>query len=305
MTDAIYLVFLATSRQGRGTIKALEAEGVTSIVGTSRNPESKSSESLMASNPAVKQVLKADLNDRQSLVNAIQESKANRVWFTTDMAGSRDAEFETGKNVIDAIKECTSQIDYVVYNSVGDADEAPEKIGHFSGKADIEKYMESEFESTKTKWAVVRPVAFLDNLDDAFLGRLKKGGVKFLTYENYPVKFISTEDVGKAAAVFLLNPWKYAGMKLEAASCEHDGIQLAKALSEASGVDCKYTVALPRFLVWLLKREIYHMVTWFETDGFSADIEEFKKIVPDAMDAKAFFISKGQWADGEKFVPKE
>ena len=46
-------------------------------------------------------------------------------------------------------------------------------------------------------------------------------------------------------------------------------------------------------------------MTFLEKDGYSADIDEFKKVVPDAMDAKAWFASKGQWSNGEKFAPKE
>jgi hypothetical protein len=44
------------------------------------------------------------------------------------------------------------------------------------------------------------------------------------------------------------------------------------------------------------------MVTWIESDGYSAEIAPFKELVLDAIDATAWFVSKGQWADGEKFV---
>lgn len=44
------------------------------------------------------------------------------------------------------------------------------------------------------------------------------------------------------------------------------------------------------------------MTTWFEKTGYSADIEAFKKLVPDAQDGHAFFKKKGHWANGEKFV---
>eukprot|EP00547_Thalassionema_nitzschioides_P014884 CAMPEP_0194254618 /NCGR_PEP_ID=MMETSP0158-20130606/32623_1 /TAXON_ID=33649 /ORGANISM="Thalassionema nitzschioides, Strain L26-B" /LENGTH=63 /DNA_ID=CAMNT_0038992731 /DNA_START=30 /DNA_END=217 /DNA_ORIENTATION=+ len=40
---------------------------------------------------------------------------------------------------------------------------------------------------------------------------------------------------------------------------------------------------------------------WIESDGFTADIAVFKQIVPDAMGVKAWFESKGKWADGTKF----
>ena len=54
-----------------------------------------------------------------------------------------------------------------------------------------------------------------------------------------------------------------------------------------------------------MREMLYYMVTWMEKDGYSANIDEFKKIVPDAMDAKAWFTKKGQWSNGEKFEPKK
>jgi len=45
------------------------------------------------------------------------------------------------------------------------------------------------------------------------------------------------------------------------------------------------------------------MTKFFEDGrGYSADISEFKKLVPDAMDARGWFASKGKWANGEPFA---
>jgi len=79
-------------------------------------------------------------------------------------------------------------------------------------------------------------------------------------------------------------------------------LEVTKALSEVSGSECKYAMAMPRFILWLLMGDLYHMITWMETVGYSANIDEFKKLVPDAQNSKAFFESKGQWANGEKFI---
>lgn len=93
-----------------------------------------------------------------------------------------------------------------------------------------------------------------------------------------------------------------AGKKIDAAAAEHTGLELAEALSEVSGVACKYSMGVPRFAVWLLMNDLYHMTKWFESVGYSGDIDEFKKIVPDAKDAKAWFKAKEKWANGEKFA---
>lgn len=69
-----------------------------------------------------------------------------------------------------------------------------------------------------------------------------------------------------------------------------------------SGTACDYAMAMPRFVLKLAMSDLFHMTTWIEEVGYSASIEEFKKLVPDAQEAKGFFEVKGQWANGEKFV---
>jgi len=87
--------------------------------------------------------------------------------------------------------------------------------------------------SPTCRWAVLRPVCFLENLDDPTnYNPLTKGKVKFLTKPDVIVKFIATADIGKGSCAMLMNPNKYAGRKIEAASCAHSGTQLAQILSE-------------------------------------------------------------------------
>lgn len=320
-----YLVFSATGRQGRAVINALvsKEEGETttsiSIVATSRNPESDSSKELLKID-AVTKVISADYNDPDSIYNAIKESHATRIWFTTDfwsipwLIRTREKEAELGSCVVDAIvkanqsDECQT-IEHVVYSSVGDADNVPTKIGHFWGKADVEKYMASQFDNhdgcntTTTTWSVIRPVAFFENVDDAAnFNPLTKGTLKFLTYPDKKTKFIACEDIGKGSVVLLTNPKEYAGKIIEAAGAEQSALEVTAALSDVSGTICNYAMAMPRFVMWLLMGDVYHMITWMETVGYSASIDEFKKVVPDVQDAKAFFKGKGQWANGEKFA---
>ncbi|CAB9522025.1 Nucleoside-diphosphate-sugar epimerase family protein [Seminavis robusta] len=306
MTDATYLIFLGTSRQGRATIDALKALGATNICATSRDPTSASSKRL-----EVQKVLKADYTDPPSVVAAIKESKATRIWFTTDWytikSPTREKEFLLGKAVIDAItKECSDQVEHVVYGSVGDADNCPETVEHFWSKADVEAYLKKELDTSKTTWSIIRPVAFFDNLDDPKnWNALSKGAVKFLGYDNIKYKFVATEDIGKGSAALLFHAKEHAGKTLDAVGGEHTGSELAQALTEASGVPCVYKTALPRFILRLFMNDLYHMTLWMEESGYTANLEEFKKVVPDAMDAKAWFTKKGQWHNGEKFTPKE
>lgn len=88
------------------------------------------------------------------------------------------------------------------------------------------------------RWAVIRPVCFLENLDDSRVNNpLTKGRVKFLTKPNIIVKFISIVDLGKGAATMLMDPDTFAGHKVDAAACANSGTQLAQILSEVSRFD--------------------------------------------------------------------
>lgn len=133
--------------------------------------------------------------------------------------------------------------------------------------------------------------------DPANWNPLTKGKVKMLTSKDTKVKYVSTIDVGKAlAAVAMMDDLSAASYNyhtLEFAMDECDGTQLAAALSDASGVPCTYSKAVPRLLLWLFMGEMWHMVKFFEDPGYSASIEESKKLVPGGMDAKAWFESKG------------
>jgi uncharacterized protein YbjT (DUF2867 family) len=317
--DSTFLVLSATGRQGRAVIKALIAEGATSIVASSRDPTSIASQKLLEFEQVTK-VVKADFDDPESIEAAINASNATHVWFTTDywsiprFQRKRAKEAQLGFNVIDAIKKGkvngNNEIEHVVYSSVGDADNCPENINHFWAKADVEKYMAYQFDSeTNITWSVIRPAAFFENADDETnYNPLKKSFVKMLTYPDKPVVYVAVEDIGKGSVVLLTNAEKYAGKIIEAAGAKHTGFELAAILTKVSGVKCTYEMTMPRFVLQLFMRDLYHMVKWIEvgnTGGFTADIREFKKIVPDAQNAEAFFTAKSQWADGEKFVSNQ
>jgi len=314
MATHTYLVLGATGRQGRAVVRALSSKGeAATVVATSRNSRSDSSKGLLEIDRVTK-VVDADYNDPDTIVAAIEESGATRVWFTTDFWSipwhrrNRAEEARLGRNVIDAIVKARAGgqiIEHVVYSSVGDADNVPEDIGHFWGKADVEKYMASRLGGEGcpgVTWSVIRPVAFFENLNDpANFNPLKKGKLKFLAYPDKKIKFIACEDIGKGSAALLTNPGEYAGKIVEAAGAEHTAVELTETLSEVSGTECKYAMAMPRLALRLMSGDLFRMITWMEDVGYSAGIDDFKKIVPDAKDGRGFFSAMGQWADGEKF----
>jgi len=303
MFQDTYLVLSATGRQGSSVINALAAKNVN-IFGSSRNPES-----LRKKRGDEINVVYADMNDTESIIKAIDTSKATRVWFTTDWYSikkpTRAKEAQLGYNVIDAIKQRSTQVKHVVYNSGAKAEHPAQNMGEFWSKVDVELYMAKELRPFDITWSVLRPVGFMENLDDPKNGNpLKKGHLKMLVKPTCSMKYISCTDIGKGSAALLLSPELYAGRKIDAATGEYTGPQLAEALSEVSGVKCKYSISVPKIVLFLFVNNLYHLVQFFEKVGTDdIDMEEFRKIVPDYQDAQAWFAAKGQWADGEKFAP--
>ena len=80
-----------------------------------------------------------------------------------------------------------------------------------------------------------------------------------------------------------------------------EGEDVAAALTEVSGVECTYGVAVPRFIMRCVMKDLNAMIEFFETTGYDSDLTAFRAVVPDAQDCKAWFAAKGQWANGQKF----
>ena len=147
-----YLIFSATGRQGSSVVDALLAKNAN-IVGTSRNPESLRTKRGMLYYFTIRvvdvheiiatsvlkilcslttnfyyaggtiDVVQADMSDTTSIIKAIDNSKATRVWFNTDSSSVskpiRANEAQLGYNVIDAIKQRSNQVKHVVLKSSG------------------------------------------------------------------------------------------------------------------------------------------------------------------------------------------
>lgn len=297
------LVTGATGQQGGATVNALLAKGGFEVYALSRTPSSPSA--LALEEKGVK-VVQGDFTDKESLEAVLREYKFSQVFLITDFWQSakqkHDVEVLHGVNMVDAVKAVDPSI-FVLYTSVGDADKVPATVQHFCSKARVEEHLAA----TLTKWAVLRPTSFLENFDaPAMMNPLKKGKVNGITPPDLKMKYVSTIDIGKAAANILSSPSKYRGMKMELATCEHTGLEIAEALSEASGTKCVYGVNPPVFVMRLLIPDLYAMLKWFESDNYSADVAKGKALVgPEAMDAKAWFAQKGQWSNGVKFGEEE
>ena len=159
------LVFLGTSRQGAAVVDALLASDKFEVYATTRS--AKSAEALKARGVKCGPFTCGDAASAKAALDAAEPSL---VFFTTLM-GSREVEGSAGKIIVDAIK-AKGGVQHVVYSSVANADVAPDAVGHFKSKLDVEDHLKA----SGLNYSILRPVAFFENYDDpANFNALEKG----------------------------------------------------------------------------------------------------------------------------------
>ena len=288
------LVLCATGKMGYGVVTGLKAAGYGEVYGTTRGSKGRLEKAGVK--PIIANyVVKADVE------RAIKESGAKSLIFLTDFFQAAKSngkkETEQGKLIIDVAK--AAGIEFTIFLSVGDAEHFDKKTYHIHPKLEVEKYLKE----SGLKHAILRPVAFFENFDDAGnYNPLKKGALKFLT--DAPAFLVSTFDLGKAAAVFLRNQDEWNGKTLECTSYKGSVHEVAKALETVSGVPTKGGLAMPLCLRSLFLNDLHHMCLYIENGypGTNMNIDAFKAVVPDALDAEGWFRHHGTYANGEKIA---
>ena len=225
-TQPKVLVLCATGKTGKNVSTALKDEGFK-VYGTTRSPENKERLTGRGITPVI-----ANYTYRSAVDFAIKESGGEFVFAYTDyfLAGKSNTEEEIkqGKQMIDAARE--GKVKHLVFMTCSGIEIVPEQCKHITGKGKIEEYLKE----SGISYTILRPVAFFENFDDnANWNPLKKGGVKFLS--DAKIKFCSTYDIGRAAAVIFNNNEAWKGKTLDVASWEgtmHEVSQVNTFLEE-------------------------------------------------------------------------
>ena len=177
--------------------------------------------------------------------------------------------------MISAIESFDPSI-FLLFSSVCDADTAPASVKHFDAKARIEERLNK---SSLFSWTILRPTCFLDNFENSNL--LAPGHVKFLTRSSTVVKYVAVADIGIVAAKVFETPESFKGQTLDIATVASDGDGLATALSNVSQMKTDHKMIFnPQWLIrFFMSMEMHAMVVFFETTGFSADVDKGRRLV--------------------------
>lgn len=291
MSGEKVLVLCATGKVGRNVCLALAQAGFD-VFGTTR------SESSFLPSIGVTPVV-ADYTQRGDLERAFAQTQAKKVFVLTDYfrAARKRVEREVaqGRSAIDAAKE--AGVEHVIFMSVADAECFDDRTHHIKAKLVLEDYVKQ----SGLGFTVLRPSAFFENLDDAAnWNPLRKGKVSFLS--DRVLKFCSTYDIGRAAAVIFANPRDWYGKTLDIVSWQGDLSEIALALERVSGVRVRAQLAMPIVMRRLFLNDLHHMCLYFEERGLSAEPAEFKRIIPDAFSPEDWFRFHNRYANGEPIV---
>src|SRR3712207_1253653 len=149
-------------------------------------------------------------------------------------------EAETRHGIAAADAANAAGVSHLVYSSVADADKDT-GIPHFDSKRRVEEHVEG----LGIPYTIVAPVYFMDNLLAPWtLPQLKEGRLPMALPPTRPLQQIARSDIAAFAAVVLENREEFAGRRVDIASDELSGEEVAEVLTRVTGREIHY-VELP------------------------------------------------------------
>jgi uncharacterized protein YbjT (DUF2867 family) len=263
------LVTGATGKQGGAVARALLKKG-HHVRALTRKPDAPAAQALKQLGA---ELTAGDFGDRDSLVRAMRGVDA--VFIMSSFETGLDAETRQAITAVDAAK--AAGVKHVVYTSVASANKKT-GIPHFDSKYKVEQYLAK----ADVPYTIIAPVFFLDNFVSPWLaGSLKAQSALTLALPaQRPLQAITVEEIGAFGALVLERRDAFLGKRIDIASSELSGEQLAATFSNAAGKKISY-VAQPVSEVRAYSEDMAIMFEWFDKVGYSADIAGLRREYPE------------------------
>ncbi|KAL2192984.1 hypothetical protein P885DRAFT_72587 [Corynascus similis CBS 632.67] len=159
----------------------------------------------------------------------------------------------------------------------------PTNIKHFLAKHNIEIHLRDKAGKeggSKFTWTILRPVAFMDNLNPGFLCSLFTAMWDAALSPNTKLQLVGTRDIGIFAAKALSDPSAWSGKAVGLAGDELTLTEARDIFQRVVGKPLPQTwTILGRGMIWGMK-EMGDMFAFFEREGYGADIEALKREAP-------------------------
>ena len=260
------LVIGATGKQGSHVAHRLIDHGhkVRAFTRHPDSPVAKELERLGA------EIATGNLEDRGSIERAARDVDAV-FGVTTPYEAGPEAETREGLNIVDAAKATGK---YLVYNSVASADQDT-GIPHFDSKWTVEQHIKG----AGVESAVIAPVYFMENIIMWGKEQLKQGMYATPLAPDTPLQQIAVSDVAEMSVMALEDKGAFLGKRIDIASDELTGREVAEIMSRVLGRPIKY-VQIPDDATRKMGDDLYKMYEWFTRVGYSVDIPKLRREYP-------------------------
>jgi uncharacterized protein YbjT (DUF2867 family) len=264
------LVSGATGQQGGALARVLLEKGhsVRAFARRPDSPEAKELERLGAG------LAVGDFEEPSTIERAARGMDVVFVVATPFEAGM-EAETRHGIAAADAAK--AAGVSHLVYSSVAGADQDT-GIPHFDSKREVEKHIEG----LGVPYTIVAPVYFMENLLAPWtLPQLKEGSLPMALPSSRQLQQIALSDIAAFTGVVLENREEFEGRRVDIASDEPAGEEVAEVLTRVTGHEIRY-VELPLEQVRrAMGEDGARMFEWFDQVGYSADIATLRQEHPE------------------------
>jgi uncharacterized protein YbjT (DUF2867 family) len=269
MTRSV-LVTGATGRQGGAVARALLGRGHR-VRALTRRPDREPAREL---DRLGAELVQGDFDDHDSLRQALKDVDAVFV-MGTPFEGDPATETRQGIAVLDAAD--AADVEQVVYTSVASAFDDT-GIPHFDSKAAVERHLDR----LGRRHTVIAPAGFLENLAAPWtVPGLREGKYVFALPPDRRLQQVAVADIGAFAALVLSEPDRFDGQRIELASTEATGPEVAEALTRATGREIEYE-ELPMEAVRAGGDADYtRMIEFFRGRGYRVDIEALHAEYPE------------------------
>jgi uncharacterized protein YbjT (DUF2867 family) len=260
------LVLGATGGQGGAVASALLSSGVP-VRALVRESASRGAQSLAQ---AGAELATGDFTDEAALTAAMRGAAAAFA-LTTPFESGLDAEVAQGKAIIAAAR--AAGLPHLVFSSVAGALSGT-GVPHFESKAAVER----ELAASGVPHTVVAPTYFYGNALGG-LREIEEGALYLPLPPSRRLQQLDRADLGRFVAVVLASPARFAGQRIELASSEPTGREMALALAAALGRPVAFR-QVPDEVVQGGNADMAAMWTFLAGEGYQADIAGLRRDYP-------------------------
>lgn len=225
--------------------------------------------------------MQGDLDDAAAVEEAMRG--ADGVYLVTDFFKNGIAgEIRQGKLVAELCAKLA--ISHLVHASVNGADRAS-GVHHFDSKGEIERHIEA----LKLPATFLRPAVFLEDLTDKkYFPPASWGMMPKLVGAERPVKWVSVEDIGVAAATVFGRRDEFLGKAVPLVGDERSIAEARVIFARVRGKK-PFAMPMPTFLFRrFISEDLVLMWKWLATNSMDGDIATTRTVVPEPLDMETW-----------------